>query len=279
MADIALRFDIDTVSCIETGVRELLDMAADFDVPMSFYVNMGRSFNLRNAIRRFKHPSARSDVPKLSPYAKLGPTHLAKTLLRNPEIGAENLGMLDRILDAGHELGLHGCMDHTEWQHFLPRELNDDFRESFDRAYALFSSRFGEPAAFCCPGFRHNGAAYRLLEEYRFTYTSDTTSLERPGPARLGEDTFGFDQVPVSLIGPGTVPLIEHCYASGRPITDVTSSIAATLEQTGWGVLYGHPCFEGKRGANMLRECLRRLAPGHSFFTVDDVRRRFRTDS
>jgi len=276
MSDIALRFDIDTLSCIEEGLPRLLEIAVEFGVPLSFYVNMGHSFNVVNALRTRRRGSRGARVPKLSPYRKLGPTRLLRTVLLNPRIGANNIGALERALRAGHELGLHGGMDHTEWQHFLPPAIDDHFRERFDTAYRLFLHAFGAPKAFCCPGFRHNRAAYRLLDEYGFTYTSDVTGPGRPGPATLEGERYGFDQVPVGLVAPGTVPLLEHCRASGRTAHDAVRSIEAALEVSGWGVLYGHPCFEGKEGVTMLRDCLSALVGRHEFLTVDEARRRHR---
>ena len=50
---ITIRFDIDTITCLEQGVPELLSIAKEEDIRFSFFVNMGKAVSYTPVVKRY----------------------------------------------------------------------------------------------------------------------------------------------------------------------------------------------------------------------------------
>lgn len=275
MTTLSIRFDIDTLACIEQGVPALLRLAQELGVRFSFYINMGYSFNLRNALSRFRKGAESNNIVKLTPIEKLGLRKFLKTIILNPPVGASNISMLERIVEEGHELGLHGGFDHTQWQHFLPEQRNGGFTEMFDQAYVLYKKYFGAPAGFCSPGFKHNAMVYGLLQEYNFSYVSDLCGDHPIAKAEFGGKQFSMNQIPVNLVAPYSVPILEYYYALEMPTPQIITEVSHKIENRDFAVFYGHPCFEGKKGLAIMRQFLVSLVKTREIIPMSQLNERF----
>ncbi|MDE2654886.1 MAG: hypothetical protein OXI71_13860 [Gemmatimonadota bacterium] len=102
----ALRFDVDSVTCLERGIPALLRLGERHGVRFTFFVNMGRSFSWRHTVARTlrsrRAGATGEDVGtpranKLPAGAKLGRGGVLKTVLMNPRLGWRYRPTLDRL--------------------------------------------------------------------------------------------------------------------------------------------------------------------------------------
>ena len=217
---LAFRFDVDSVTCIERGIPPLRRLADRLGVRFTFFVNMGRSFNWAHNAGYFlarrqqgrTTPTQRSTGPRmaLSTRSKLGWGGIVKTVLLNPALGERYRATFDALHADGHELGLHGGMDHVVWQRSLDR-LDEAARERLLRpAYDRFSDRYGRPEGFASPGFQYDESVLRLLDREHFTYASDMPGDHPFRPPRPDGGVYEHHQVPVNVIGEHRVPIVEQ---------------------------------------------------------------------
>jgi len=277
---LAFRFDVDSVRCWEEGVPRLMELGRSRDVHFSFYVNMGYSFNWSHNFRHFvakrlkKTAPAAPRAPSLPTKAKLGTAGVLKTMFANPQLGERYRATADRLHADGHELGLHGGMDHVIWQRSLDTlskaRIDDLLRPAYDR----FTSRYGAPKGFACPGFVHNEDVYELLDEYGFAYSSDEPGEEPFRPGSAGHEHSHF-QVPVNVMGESNVPIVEQMLAMGRGESEIVAACVEAIRARPFALLYGHPYVEGIR-ADILGAVIDAVADSHEVVTVAEYLQRWR---
>ncbi len=254
----SFRWDIDHRACITDGLPRIRALCRELGVRHSFFVNLGRSTNLREWLRGLSRTREKlADADAIHLIAKIGLGRFAlETLLARP-VGARFLPELRALRDEGHELGLHGGMDHVVWSRRFPELSREWLRAELTRALALFRAELGAPAGFASPGFRSDERVLELLAELSFRYCGDAIGGE-PRPARAGARALPLALVPVTLIGARTVPWLEWHAARRTPEDRVLAELDLHLAEREVVVLYGHPCYEGVR-IGMLRRVLQRV--------------------
>lgn len=278
---LALRFDVDSVTCIEHGIPNLRRLADRLGVRFTFFVNMGYSFNWAHNIRHFikkrRTPAPRPEAPTSGPTLprslptteKLGWSGVLKTVALNPRLGERYRPTFDALHAEGHELGLHGGTDHVVWQRSLDEldrgQLDDLFRPAFDR----FSERYGKPAGFACPGFRYNEAVLDLLDEEGFAYSSDMSGEAPFRPMSPEGAPHRHFQVPVNVMGEHNVPMVEQGLARGKAPDQIADEIVAAVDAREFALLYGHPYVEGVHAA-VLEKALTGLTDRYDVVTVEE---------
>ncbi len=279
MKQLNIQFDIDTLTCIEEGVSRLLLWARREQLKLSFFVNMGRSIDLKLSLKkalfnRLKadhiSPVASEKTAKMPIKEKLGLRNVFRTLLLNPKIGANNLRILDTIIEEGHELGLHGGNNHALWQHGLHLMSSNEVLEGIQSNLDLLECRYGKKIiGFCAPGFVYEDRVLNILKELGFMY------FVEPYYGRYRSDVgdasiavcHGLFRVPINIIAERTVPFIEN--ACARDIT--TKELVAPLGADNAADrlhIYGHPCFEGINGLDMLTEFVQQLGAEYKTETI-----------
>ena len=158
---LALRFDVDSVTCLEKGVPALLRLGDLHGVRFTFFVNMGRSFSWRYTLgRMLRRPrggatasasAGPSEPHKLSAAVKLGRMGVARTVALNPRLGRRYRSTLDLLHREGHELGLHGGSDHAAWQYGLDELKADGLERLVRMAFTDFRDRYGLPGGSRAP--------------------------------------------------------------------------------------------------------------------------------
>lgn len=259
MKAFSFRFDIDSLADIEMGVPKLIEVAKELDIRFTFFVNMGRSFRWsvvsgqwsakpKHGTRNLK--SEASNVSRLTSHVvRLGLLRTIRTVIFNPNIGLSHKKILFNLLDNGHELGLHGGMDHPVWQWRLDTLSKDEINGLLNPAYDHFTRLFGRPKGFASPGFRYNRYVLELIDDYGFEYASD---MDGEGPFR--PEGFKHLQIPVNVIGPHKKPLIEYLWTSGLREAEVEVKVKEEIKRRESAVIYGHPTVEGRFDG--LREIL-----------------------
>jgi len=270
MADrIYLRFDIDTVACIGRGVPRLRELARKHGCRFTFFVNMGRSVDLRESLlgspgRTLENVSG--TTAKVSAWRKLGVWDFARTLLLNPRVGSRHRDELHRLQDEGHELALHGGDNHGTWQRLGHAASRATFERWLLPTHERFAEEFGAPAGFGSPGANANPALYPLLRELGYRYASDRMA---PDPVSL--DASGLAHIPVHG-QVDEVPLIEHLCAKGLPREAVVAETVRACESFALKTLVGHPVWEGYRAIDTLDAVLTELRNrGYGFGLYSDL--------
>jgi peptidoglycan/xylan/chitin deacetylase (PgdA/CDA1 family) len=275
---LAFRFDVDSVRCIEEGIPRLIELGERRSVRFTFYVNMGRSFNWVHNLRYFasrrRRASRAARAPALPTYAKLGARGVLKTMFLNPVLGERYRGTFDRLHAAGHELGLHGGTDHVVWQRSLDDLSPNEVGALLRPAYEAFVRRYGRPAGFASPGFVHNDTVLRLMDRYGFAYGSDRPGEEPFRPSIEGVELDHF-QVPVNVVGPSQVPIVEHMLATGHDEDEIVAACVEGITALDFALLYGHPYVEGVR-AEILDAVISAVQESHEVVTVVQYLERWR---
>ncbi|MBA3522904.1 MAG: polysaccharide deacetylase family protein [Gemmatimonadales bacterium] len=269
------RWDVDHRVCVTDGLPRIRAVCRDFGVPNTFFVNMGRSTNLKEwlgkGVTRSKAKLADRDAVHL--IQKTGwPRFVLETLLSRP-VGLSFTPELQALQAEGHELGLHGGMDHVIWSrrfHTLPTEV---LESDVDESYAHYLRHFGRPAGFSSPGFYSDERVMSLLDRLGFSYNGDGIGGE-PQLAQAGGRPLQHWTIPVTLAGPRTIPFLEYHGARQTPDAEMLRQLDEHLESRDLVVLYGHPCYEGVREAVLRKVFAAVVERGFRFVTMQTLAER-----
>lgn len=255
---LCLRFDVDTHRCIRTGVPNLLDLSARIDVPLTFFVNMGRAVSRAHLVRRLIRgaPAAPDAAEKLAARAKLGPWDALVAALLNPPVGAGSPRILDAVHAGGHELGLHGGTNHAAWQADARSWSSHRLEEEISGALGQLVAETGRrPRGFASPGWNSPEGLAPLLEELGFRYVADAHGAHRPALSRPA-GCRRLLSVRTNLSGePGGVAYLEHLRARGLDDQAIREDFRQRLGSAGrLAVLYDHPYFAGIHELSLIEE-------------------------
>ena len=263
------RWDVDHRVCITDGLPRIRAVCRDFAVPNTFFVNMGRSTNLREWLAKgmVRSRAKLADKDGVHLIQKTGwPRFLLETALARP-VGLRFVPELHALQEEGHELGLHGGMDHVVWSrrfHELPDSVLDaDVQES----YGHFARHLGKPAGFSSPGFYSDARVMRMLDRMGFAYDGDAIGGDPRRAAADGRELRHWT-IPVTLAGPRTIPFLEYHGARATPEAQMLEQLDRHLEGRDLVVLYGHPCYEGVRESILRKVFARVVEHGFRFITM-----------
>ena len=171
---IVLKVDVDTERGTRIGVPNLLALFRQCDVKATFLFSLGPD-NTGRAIKRIFRPGFFSKVARTSVLSHYGlKTLLNGVLIPGPHIARRWGEIMRRVVDDGHEVGIH-CHDHILWQdHVRYRDAAwtetqmslaiDEFRQ-YVRC---------EPTTIGAAGWQVNSHVPHLEEAMGFRYASDT---------------------------------------------------------------------------------------------------------
>jgi peptidoglycan/xylan/chitin deacetylase (PgdA/CDA1 family) len=242
----SFRWDIDHRACMTDGMPKVMSVCEEFGVPNTFFVNMGRSTNLREWLGKGIRGSRAklNDMEAVNLIEKIGwPRFVLETLLSR-RVGGSFIAELQGAQSRGHELGLHGGSDHVVWSRRfaqLPEEVIEaDVTETLEE----FTRHFGKPPGFTCPGFKHDERTSRLVSKLGFRYDGDAIGGSPRHPEAGGRELAHWT-IPVTVIGPRTIPFLEWHGARGSNDETLIDDFKSQIAEKDWVVLYGHPCYEG----------------------------------
>jgi peptidoglycan/xylan/chitin deacetylase (PgdA/CDA1 family) len=265
---IALRFDIDSISCVTNGLPGLVALADRYAIPMTFFVTMGKAI-LRLATLR----AMVSGKKPFSPHTlkRLGMKESVKTFVINPDVGITHAAALAPLQEKKHELGLHGGKNHAWWQLHARTAAPREIRDELEWGYNAFVKQFGTPAGFAAPGFAWSETTLACIDEKGFLYASDMDGSS-PFRPKLGGKQFSHWQVPVTVQGPSHISIIEWAYLQKQSEQDFLAELSLKLSPCGPAVLYGHPSFEGTMGIAYLSTAVDYLLDkGYTFVRMKDL--------
>jgi peptidoglycan/xylan/chitin deacetylase (PgdA/CDA1 family) len=271
----SFRWDVDHRVCITDGLPRIRAVCRDFGVPNTFFVNLGRSTNLREwlgkGVTRSKAKLADRDAVHL--IKKTGwPRFVVETVLSR-RVGLSFIPALQELQAEGHELGLHGGMDHVIWSRRFHELAEADLVADVEESYAHFVRHFGRPEGFSSPGFYSDARVMRLLDRLGFSYNGDGIGGE-PHRAVADGRTLRHWTIPVTLSGPRTIPFLEYHGARATPEAEVMRLLDEHLDAHDEVILYGHPCYEGVREAVLRKVFARVVERGFRFVTMQTLAER-----
>ncbi len=171
---VVLKVDVDTRVGLLVGVRRLADLMAELGVRASFYIAMGPD-NSGHALKRLTRPGFLNKQLKSGAASAYGlRTMLYGVLLPAPIIAEAAPGLFNRLINEGHEVGLHGW-DHVFW-HDRVRHLDRSTTAAhLTRACDLFRRITGfAPASFAAPGWQVSPDALEIMAELGISHISCT---------------------------------------------------------------------------------------------------------
>ncbi len=198
MTPLRLRVDVCTHRGLRDGVPGILEILRRHRARATFFVTFGPDAS-GLALLKMLRPSfalkmLRSNAPSTYGWA----TAFYGTLLPAPLVGKGMPGLLRRIRDEGHEVGLHGW-DHRRWQDRLPRYPRARLREEFRRMLESYREILGAaPRGFAAPAWMLSHDLLDLEAQARLVYASDTRGRAPFLPVFLGRN-YEIPQLPVTL--------------------------------------------------------------------------------
>jgi peptidoglycan/xylan/chitin deacetylase (PgdA/CDA1 family) len=276
----SFRWDVDHRVCMTDGIPRISEVCREFDVPNTFFINMGRSTNLREWLGKgvTKSKAKLQDREAIHLIRKTGWPRFILETLRSRPVGLSFVDELRALQTAGHELALHGGMDHVVWSRRFSELSADQLREDLTESYAHFDRCFGKPIGFSAPGFKTDDRLRHLVDDFEFTYSGDRIG-GRPARARAGGRPLKHWTIPVTLVGPRTIPFLEWHGARKTPDREVMEALEDHLRGNDLVVLYGHPCYEGVHPDVLRAVFTRVLEAGFRFVTHAEIASRLDSGS
>ena len=240
---VSLRVDIDTIKDAE-AVPEVVALLGEYGVKATFFVTTGPD----NTFKNWRHNLNPMKLMRDHAFSRYGVGQMFRGLMTKRNV--EDALDASVIIDAGHELGLHGYC-HYEWMNSLSSYGAETVHAMLETGCSRFETAFGfMPASFAAPGFSVSDAFLRVLDEFGFVYSSDFTGEQVFYPKRgdWGASTL---QVPVSMLS------IKELEDAGWGQGEIFDSMAQMIAQErDFFVFYIHPTFELRFRRDMLKHML-----------------------
>jgi peptidoglycan/xylan/chitin deacetylase (PgdA/CDA1 family) len=193
-------------------------------------------------------------------------TMLYGTLLPGRQIARSFPNVLQRAVDEGHELGVHGY-DHIYWHDRVVSLEAGEVAAEVDQAVAVFRDILGrDPEGFAAPGWQCSAASLVCLDRGPFTYHSSTRGA---GPYRPRID--GIEGRLPEI--PTTAPTLDELLGLGMSEDDAIDAMQRSLNDDRLNVLTVHAEVEGGACYNAFSALLDRLCPTTHFVRLVDMAR------
>ena len=259
-----LRVDIETEIGIK-AIPNLLDILKKLEMRASFYVIM-KPPSLFQYIK-YKR------VPKIKPvlylkdefweekiktekekfdlshrYSKLEKLEL----LFQRNFIKKNLPIFERILNEGHELGLHG-LRHYSWNHAI---YFVDIKNYIQEAIEYFENYFRfKPRSWASPGFKINKSALIWLDNFGIKVISDLPG-NKPFKVKIMEKELKIVNVPITIVGNNNLPIIEWLELNNIPDSKKIEIIKDEIRKRELSTIYMHGMFECRKKLELLEKIL-----------------------
>lgn len=280
MKTLSIRFDIDGIGDIKRGVPNLLSLSKEVGAKFSFYVNMGKSFNLKSFFLKrkekfkkylSKHNNNVSVSNNISLLKKHGLGGILESIFLNPNIGEKYKETLFLVKDNGHELGLHGGMDHGLWQYQLDKLNYNELKNLLKPAYNLFKKNFGKPLGFCSPGFQYNKNVLKIIDEFGFLYAGDMKG-DAPFKPKLYNTSYQHFQIPVNICKNDREPIITRLINQNLSEKEIVNTVMENITSMETAVLYGHPSVEGVFAKKIIKNIIKKSQlEGYNIIPLKDI--------
>jgi len=233
-----LRVDLESYKGIKKGLPNLLNLLKKYNLIASFYIPMGGESNLIDFLKYSgKINSAGERKIKLwSLKEKLRMIFFSRDFV---EI---NKKLLKRILNEGHELGLHGWK-HREWTRGLNKiNINKRIKQSKVKYLKLFGK---PPISFASPGFNTNQKVLNFLKRNDIKFISDFPEERNYGKLK---------NIPITICGANKEPIIEFLVSKGKSDEEILQYLLNKLKSEKIFSFYIHCFFEARFKLELLEK-------------------------
>ncbi len=270
---IGIKVDVDTFAGMRSGVPVLLDIFRDSAIKASFFVPMGRD----NTGRTVKRVFTRKGFLKKTGRVGVVSTYGVKTLmygliLPGPRIAQKNTGLIRKIVQEGHELGIHGY-DHVKWHDSIKHFDEERTRREIVKLLSVYREVTGTDArSFAAPGWMINPFVLKMFSEKGLVYSSDTRG-ELPFYPEMSAKKFPILQIPTTL------PTLDEVIGIVSTDEKVLVDHYLGLLTEGLNIVTVHTELEGKRWSGFLRSFIDQAKQrGYSFERLIDIAEASRQD-
>ena len=245
-----MRIDLESQKGIKDGLPNLLKLFKKHGVKGSFYLTMGGESNVFEILRnRGKLKTAAER--KIELWSKKDKIRM---VLSPIDFTKKNRRLLKKVIDDGHELGLHGWK-HREWTRNLENvDIKKRLRQMTDR-YLEYFGRI--PASWASPGFNVNKEVLKELERAKITHISDFDKKQDIGKIK---------NVPIILCGKNRTPFIEYWDSEGKSDEEIFEIFKKELKGKSFASFYLHGMFEGRFKIDLLEKMIIYLSD-HKFIS------------
>lgn len=265
---LGIKVDVDTDRGTRIGVPNLLHIAKEFDIKLTFLFSLGPD-NTGRAIKRVFRPGFLAKVGRTSVVSTYGiRTLLNGVLLPGPHIGKRNERVMRLAAEKGHEVGIH-CYDHIRWQDGLEKMSRSEAYQEFSKAKQEFERIFGHPAATAgSAGWQANAFSLAAYDDAGLLYASDARGTH-PFFPRVAETTFKTLQIPTTL------PTLDELLGRPEyPEERIVEHYLSLLRRDQPNILTIHAELEGMKKIDLFHALLMRLkSQKTSFAKMDDIAR------
>ena len=262
---IGLRIDVDTSRGMERGVPVLLNLLRLYGARASFFFSVGPETWGKAFLRIFSERGFLRRMILLNPFKAYGLlTLLRGTLVPGKFVVSDN-SLLLRIVDEGHELGLHGY-DHRWWQDRVMKNPLSRLGEEVENAIVRMKDLGFSDLPWASPGWRVTPEALQMMERFNFPYAGDVRGDGLFYP-RVNGRALRTIQVPVSL------PTLDEIYARRSTMrADVPGALIAGCRLATTPVLALHAEIEGMAWRHVFRDILETFhSVGYSFVPLGEL--------
>jgi len=235
-----LRVDLESDKGIQFGVPKLLNLLKKYNLKASFYIPMGGESNIFELLsNRIKIKSAgERNIKIFSLFEKLRMVFFPKDFVKS------NLIILKKILEEGHELGIHGWK-HREWTRGLEKiDVEKRILMAKIKYIKLFNKK---PISFASPGFNINNKVIKSLEKLNFLFISD---FQGKNITKI-ENLTNF---PITITGENKTPIIEYLVGKRKKDVEILEYIQKESKKQEIFSFYIHGLFEARFKLNLLEE-------------------------
>lgn len=264
------RFDIDTIKCINLGVDNLIDLGNKYNVKFVFFVNMGKAISIRLFFKAFFSERKNNNKNSLSALRKLGIKDYLYTAVVNPNVGLSNTKNIERLIENGHEVGLHGGKNHAEWAENILSMSEKEIREDLNWSYKELQRIVGlKQMGFASPEWQGGAKLRKVLSEMGFMYCADAHGID----ARTILSNDYLPLMPTNIISePGGVGFFESIVSQNIKVDDFKKIITEMTADLDCAVVYDHPYFAGDEGLYLVEETIKHVQDlGFNVVTYRDM--------
>ncbi|MCX5812908.1 MAG: polysaccharide deacetylase family protein [Proteobacteria bacterium] len=263
---IGIKVDVDTYAGMRKGVPALLAIFKKYNIHASFFVPMGKDHTGWTIKRVFTRKGFLKKAGRVGVVSTYGiKTLLYGLLLPGPEIARKNIYLLHKIMDEGHELGIHGH-DHVYWHDHIKYLNKEKTWEELQKASTTYQEIINrDPQSFAAPGWMTNPHALRFFEENNFVYTSNVRGTS-PFFPEMGRKSFGILEIPTTL------PTLDEVVGiAGTEIISLGKFYLNALTE-GLNILTVHTELEGKKWSRLLEMFIEEtLELGYTYKRIIDI--------
>lgn len=233
-----LRVDIESNKGLEEGIPKLLNLLDKYDIKASFYVVMGGESGLYELLRysgKLKTGNERN-IKLWNLREKIRMAFFPRDFVK------KNENILIRILNEGHELGIHGWK-HRAWTRGLDKiNVNEHIKKARQKYIKLFNKT---PISFCSPAFNINERVLSCLESNNIRFISDF-------PGNFPDMHGKIKNVPITIEGKDKMPIIEYLVSEGKKDEEIFEIIKKEIKKEKLASFYIHDLFEARFKLNLL---------------------------